>query len=402
MKCLILGDIHLGKGISCGRPAELGSLNSRIQDQIDILDWAYDLCIKDNINNIIIAGDVYQDFRPHPTLINLFMLWLNKCKKSTITVDIIMGNHDIIRSGQWVSSALDLVNNMELENSVFYKEFSRIELEDFTIILAPFRDKRMYDVKTKEEAFNCLKKEFKIVCKQKSNKIKVCIGHFAIEGSLSVGDEIADQLNELYVSPDMFYWFDYVWMGHIHNPQVIQYENPYLAHIGSLDRSDFSKTEVNINKIAILLDSELENKFTEITIPIRPLRPVNIDIPTGKDSTEFVINELCLLSKKLQFKNAIVKLDIKLNGSDLGNVDRNKIETYLYNNLGIFHICGFSESRTVSIIQINPEDCFDNSMSINDSINKWANTKFTDKNQKEEFKKFAYEIIKEYEEKMQK
>src|SRR5690606_21135955 len=142
-----------------------------------------------------------------------------------------------------------------------------------------------------------------------------------------------------------------------------------------LDRSDFSKTELEHNKIAIVLDSKFESKFQELVIPTRNLRPIKIDVPPGKESTEYVINELCLLSKKLDWKSSLVQLDIQLTGAELENVDRDKVYSYLLNNLGAHHICGFSEMRTLSSIEINPEDLFDNTMEIGDTINKWAETR---------------------------
>lgn len=401
MSCLILGDIHLGKGISAGKPAEQGKLNSRIQDQIDLLDWAYKHCLDKHIEHIVITGDVYQDYRPHPAVIGIFMRWLKKCERSAITVHIVMGNHDILRSGQYVVSALDLVSELELEGATVYKDISRIELDDYTLVFVPFRDKRMYEAKSKEEALQKLEAEMLPVLAEPSSKTKVCIGHLALEGSLSIGDEISDHLNELYVPPEMFEWFDFVWMGHIHHPQVIQHHKPYAAHIGSLDRSDFSKTEVEHGKIAIVLDASTDKRYLELDLPTRNLWPINVDVPPGKESTEYVINELCLISKKIDFKNSIVRLEIQLNGSELDNVDRDKIESYLRNNLEIHHLCGFSEARTISAIQIDPEDAFDNSMNVDDTINKWAETRdhFEDDQERDEFKTAAKEIWNKYKEK---
>lgn len=408
-KCLILGDLHIGKGISIGKPAEHGKLNSRVQDQIDLLNWAHDLCLERGVETIFITGDVYQDYRPHPAVIGIFMRWLKKCEKSGLKIHIVMGNHDILRSGQYVVSALDLVSELELKSAKVHKNVTRLDFDDYTVVLVPFRDKRMYEAKSKSQALKMLADEIATAYEDPPRKAgdkferrtRVAIGHLALEGSLSIGDEISDHLNEIFAPPEMFDWFDYVWMGHIHHPQVIQHHNPYVAHIGSLDRSDFSKTEIEGGKVAILLDSETENKFEEITLPIRALRPIKIDIPSGKESTEYVINELCLISKKLVFSGSIVRLDITLNGPDLENVDRDKVESYLRNNLEIHHLCGFSESRSISSIQINPEDTFDNSMKVDETINKWAETRdhFEDDQERDEFKTAAKEVWNQYKEK---
>src|SRR5690606_9296504 len=117
--------------------------------------------------------------------------------------------------------------------------------------------------------------------------------------------------------------------------------------------------------------------------------------------TEFVINELCLISKKLNIKDSIVRLEIILSGEELENVDRVKVHSYLLNNLEVHHICGFSETRSLGNIEINPEDVFDNTMGIVDSINKWADTRdyFENEQEREEFKAQAHEVRLAYEEK---
>src|SRR5690606_29637600 len=170
---LILGDLHIGRGISMGKPAELGKLNSRIQDQVDLLDWAYNECKSRGIKHIFLTGDVYQDFRPHPAVIGIFMRWLKKCEREGIQVHIVMGNHDILRSGQYVVSALDLVSELELDGATVYKDVTRVELDEFTVVLVPFRDKRMYEVETKDEALKKLEQEIAVVTKEPSKKPKI-------------------------------------------------------------------------------------------------------------------------------------------------------------------------------------------------------------------------------------
>jgi DNA repair exonuclease SbcCD nuclease subunit len=397
MESLILGDIHLGAGLSLGKPAELGKLNSRIEDQVALLYWVLDLCKSRGIKNIFLTGDIYQDFRPHPTIIAIFMRWVKACENAGINMHIAMGNHDILRSGHYVVSALDLVSELELEKSFVYKSPTRIELEDHVVVMLPFRDKRMYEVATKEEALEKFVEEMK-PCLAPTNKKKICIGHLALEGSLSIGNEITDHQNEIYIPTELLEWFDYVWMGHIHHPQVISEEKPYAAHIGSLDRSDFSKTEIDTDKIAIIFDTA----FEEIVLPTRPLQHAKISIPPDKESTEFVINELCLLSKKANYNNAIVKLEITLNGPDVEYVNRPKIESYLFDNLGVFNVSDFLESRQNNTIQISEEDMFDNTMDLETTINKWAETRdfFENDEEREEFKKIAFEITEKYKEKL--
>src|SRR5882672_10952979 len=98
---LILGDLHIGAGISIGKPGIGTALNSRTIDKINLLDWVFDIAYSRQVENIILTGDIFEDPKPHPTLITLFLSWLKKCSNNNLQVHIIIGNHDIIRSGQF-------------------------------------------------------------------------------------------------------------------------------------------------------------------------------------------------------------------------------------------------------------------------------------------------------------
>ena len=70
---IILGDPHLGKGVSLGKVGLGSALNSRIVDQSYLLDWTLDQCLEYNASYIIITGDIFEDPKPHPSLITLFL-----------------------------------------------------------------------------------------------------------------------------------------------------------------------------------------------------------------------------------------------------------------------------------------------------------------------------------------
>jgi predicted DNA-binding protein YlxM (UPF0122 family) len=84
-------------------------------------------------------------------------------------------------------------------------------------------------------------------------------------------------------------------------------------------------------------------------------------------------------------------------------VDRDKVKSYITNNLEGHYICDFSETRVVEAIQIAPEDVFDNTMEVNQTINKWADKQeFEDEQEKADFLLAADEVRLEFEEKASK
>jgi len=126
MRVIILGDVHLGRSLSQGKVGIGSSLNSRIVDQLNLLDWTLDQAIENNCNHIIITGDIFEESKPPPSLITLFISWLKKCQISEIHVHLIMGNHDVIRSGTINMSSLDIINEMDMEYITVYKNITTI------------------------------------------------------------------------------------------------------------------------------------------------------------------------------------------------------------------------------------------------------------------------------------
>lgn len=55
MSFLILGDVHLGKSLHLGKVTPGSNLNSRLNDQLKLLDFTLEKAIDHGIHNIIIT-----------------------------------------------------------------------------------------------------------------------------------------------------------------------------------------------------------------------------------------------------------------------------------------------------------------------------------------------------------
>lgn len=396
-KILILGDVHLGKSLSIGKL--INGVNSRVQDQTNLLYWVLQTAKDKNVSNIIITGDIYEYSKPHPALIRIFMKWLKACEKEKITVHIIFGNHDIIRTGIVTQSALDIVPAVELPIANVYKDFVNLDIEGIHFTFTPYRDRRLYNVDTMEEALDKLRSELDAVKKDlPKDKCKVLIGHLALKGSLYVGDEIDDFANEIFCTEDMFDGFDYVWMGHIHKPQVLlDKDNRYIAHVGSMDRSDFGKAETDHDKIIVLLDSfNKEKLFENIVLPTRSLHNINITVPQDKDSTDFVINNLHKYNTFDSLKDSIVKVEVELD-SGASNINREKVSNYLYKSLEIHNLTKLIEHKNISTISSDQEVIFDTDVGMTQAIVNFIDSLSSiDDAIKNKAKKIALERVEEY------
>ena len=341
-KILVLGDPHIGGSVNIGRQGVGSSLNSRIIDQIKLLDWVYDQATSLLITNIIITGDVFEDPKPHHFIVSLLIDWLKKCSQSNISVHIIAGNHDILRSGQFYMSPLDIISSIDLDLIYVYKSIDTIKFDGMDITLLPFRDRRSFNTNSNVEALQLLSQKIKyeqISCRVDCKK--VLVGHLALEGSIPAANELDELTNELFCPLDMFNGYDYVIMGHIHKFQILS-KIPHMSHIGSMDLSDFGESEHT--KYIAIIDSEKEIEY--IPVPSRPLKHITISVEeTEKDVLGFVLKKI----SEFEIKNAIVKITLKMFGHHT-SPDRSKLESYLY-SLGVFHVSRISEERTFQIIK---------------------------------------------------
>ena len=390
-RSIILGDPHLGAQSVSGKPVIGNQLNSRVIDQFKILDWVLDQAVDSDIHCIIITGDLFDVPTPSSSIIVLLIEWLKRCSDLGVAVHILLGNHDLLRSGQHQVSALDIIVASEIEHIFVHKTINTIHMNGVSYTMLPFRDRRSFNVSTHDEAVSILQSRlpYELTEIDRSN-MRVAIGHLALEGSIPALNEIDDSINELFCPINMFKDYDYTFFGHIHKPQILN-ESPFVAHIGSMDVSNFG--ESGQDKYIVIIDPDNSPHHTYVRIPTRQLNHISISVPdTITDATAYVIKEL--KDNKQDLAKSIVKLNITLDSSDVVNVDRGVIEKYL-NDLGTFHVSRISEERKVSAIKKNTElDGINNTINPATAIKLYAEENI-DQDIKNEFIILANEIVRE-------
>src|SRR3990172_902069 len=195
-RTIIIGDVHLGKGCQIGKPGLGTALNSRIVDQSKILDWILEQGIENNIDRFILTGDVFEDVKPDISLLAIFINWAKQCKLHGIDVHIVLGNHDIRRTGSIYVSSLDIIADMA--NVYVYKHLKTIHTAGVSFTFLPYRDRRAWECDSIKEALGKISERlpYEVAEIPLGNK-KVLIGHLALEGSIPVGDEFDDLINEI-------------------------------------------------------------------------------------------------------------------------------------------------------------------------------------------------------------
>lgn len=393
MQVIILGDPHIGKSIALGKAGIGSTLNSRVVDQLALLDWTLDQATDRFIDNIIITGDVFEDAKPHPVLITNFLAWLKKCQAYNVNVHIIMGNHDLLRSGTVFTSSLDIISEVELDNVSVHKYTSTIVIGRAAFTLLPFRDRKSFGLDSNANALDVIRNG--LVYELSSIPLtykKMLVGHLAIEGSIPVGDEIDDMTNELFCPLDMFNGYDCVWMGHVHKAQVMQKNKPYIAHTGSMDISNFGETDQKKSIIIVDCDSP-DHHFDIEYLPTRPLRKFSIVVPKDtEDPTSFVIDEI--KKAELDLNRAISRVEVSLAVPELKSVNKTIIEKYLAEQ-GVFNITGITETKKVSLIKNSTTNTIDTKMEVGSAIKTYADTQ-VDATARDAFIELAVEIYRDY------
>lgn len=390
----IVGDVHLGKGVVIGKPGIGNSFNSRIVDQLNLLNYVLDKSIEHNVEAIIFTGDIFDGIHPDYRIVSSFIEYLKTCEYNGIETHIIVGNHDVKRSGTIITSVLDIISAAEVPTFI-YKNITNIHFDGIGITLVPFKDRNFLNCNTNDEAIEKIKSQLEYHSALISDDDdKLLIGHLAIDGAIYVGDEYDNKSSELMCPLDMFNDYDHVWMGHIHKPQVLE-QSPYIAHVGSLDISDFG--EVDHKKHFIIYNSNTSSKFEFISLPTRTLRHISITIPLEiSNSTKFVIEEIESYNKINFLKNAIVRIEVILPDANMDAIKRIDVEKYLY-SLGVFYICSLSESRSVSVIPIDKQNLVSNKVVPKEAVKLFAERNiFDSENEKEAYITEACSVIDEY------
>lgn len=262
MKFIHLSDLHIGKRVN-----EF----SMIKDQIYILEQILDIIKNENINAVVIAGDVYDKSIPPVEAVNIFDDFLTQLTLLKIPVLIISGNHDSPERLGFGSTIMR--NNGVYIYSVFDGTMHSVNIDGVDFHMLPFIKpatvKRYYpEVETYEDAAREVIKGSNIDMSGKN----VIVSHQFITSS---GKETLRSDSESIsvggldnIDASVFDGFDYAALGHIHRPQFIR-DN--IRYCGSPLKYSFS--EAPYDKSVTVVDTE---DFSVKSIPLTPLHDMRM------------------------------------------------------------------------------------------------------------------------------
>ncbi len=265
MRLLHTADLHIGKKIF-----EL----SMIEDQKYILEQIFDIAVREKVDAVLIAGDVYDRSVPPTEAVTLLDDFLTKLVETGIAVLMISGNHD---SPERVAFAERILEKRGLYIAGNYCEpLKTVTLQDeygpVTFVCMPFVKPAVTGNATSEQAVTQMLSSLPMTLD--GNHRHVLLTHFFVTGEQGEAPELSDSESEVNVGgldnvpAGLFRSFDYVALGHIHRPQHIGQGNVYYA--GAPLKYSFSEAlnEKSVNLAELGKPGEVSVR----RIPLKPMR----------------------------------------------------------------------------------------------------------------------------------
>ncbi len=261
MKFLHTSDLHLGKRLN-----EF----SLIEDQEYILNEILSIAVKEGVDGIIIAGDIYDKSVPSAEAVTLFDRFLVGLSKEKIPVYAISGNHD---SAERVAFGGRLMEQSGVYLSPVYdgKLFSVTLSDEFgeaDIYLLPFvkpAHVRRYfgdEAISYTDALRLALKEADV------SRRCILITHQFVTGASRTESEEISVGGTDNVDASVFSGFDYVALGHLHRPQPCGEER--VRYSGTPLKYSFS--EANDEKSVTVVTLKGKGDVDVRAVPLSPRR----------------------------------------------------------------------------------------------------------------------------------
>jgi DNA repair exonuclease SbcCD nuclease subunit len=268
-----ISDIHLGF-------VEYHS-EERENDVYTAFDEAIDTSIKDHVDFVILAGDLFHVPNPSGKAIVVLANALKRLKKNNVESFFILGEHDIsrIRSTPvpWVYHNLEFSKYIGNGKPTIYKN----------VLIAGFDKRRKAEIESFENDFAQIDAEAK---KHQGHKILV------LHQGISEINKFAGELN----STDLPKNFTYYAMGHLHEQELKHFSHlgGPLAYPGSIELTSnegIKETQKGFYQVDI---SGSEPRPTWLKLDTRPQFSINTAMDNISNDVEALSEKIRLLARK--------------------------------------------------------------------------------------------------------
>ncbi len=302
MKFAHMGDCHLGSW----RYPELQELN------MQSFSKAFDMCIAENVDLVLIAGDLFDSAYPPIDILKQAFGEFKKLKDSKIPCYIIAGSHDYSVAGK---TFLDV-----LEHAGFCENVYKFEEKDDKIILQPTISGKyvLYGYPGMKSGLE-LDGLRRVLLQDAPGFFKIFMLHTAIKEAIGNLPMDSISLKEL---PNA----DYYALGHLH----VEFGKTNAAYSGPIFPNNFEELEeLHHGRFQIINYSNgIINRDT-IKLKLKDVLSFNIELDNTLTATEKIISELD--KNVLEDKIVLLRLSGTFPNGRISDIRFNEIESFVKN-----------------------------------------------------------------------
>ncbi len=319
-KILHLADLHIGTE-NYGQPNPQTGLHGRLEDYLHRLDEALSYVEREQIDLVLIAGDIYKNRTPNPTHQREFAKRINRVARTGTPVFILTGNHDAPTAATRAHS-VEIFDTLEIPGVQIAATLGTHTIDThhgtIQIVAVPWLNRQ--SLLTRDDLLGLPLGAVELemirrVAEFVEHALRsgdatlptVVAFHGTISGA-SYGAERSVTLGQDLVLPRGIIdvpGVDYVALGHIHKHQQIG-STPPVVYPGSLERIDFG--EEHEEKGFVIADVERGRAaWRFVPVHARPFVTITIDVRDHGDPDERIRRAIA----KHSVEHAIVRVQIQ-------------------------------------------------------------------------------------------
>lgn len=330
-------DLHIGME-NYGRWNPATGMHARLEDFMRSLDQAVAYALAE-ADVFLVAGDIYKSKDPSPTHQREFAKRVQRLTAGGVHVVLLVGNHDQPnRHGD--ANPLDIYASLELpgvtllrrpELRVIPTRRGPLQVAGMPHLPRSFLLSRQARVpRSLQESERLLEQAIDEMLAALAAEVDpalpaILTAHFSVD-SARAGSEQMLMLGKgltLPVSALATPAWDYVAMGHIHQPQVLG-TYPAVVYPGSLERIDFG--EEKDEKGFMVVDAVRgATTFRRERVDARPFKTVKVDLLDSENPTA----DLLAAIERTDLAGAVVRLSYTLQAERANAVDEKAVRQAL-------------------------------------------------------------------------
>lgn len=340
IKLLHIADVHIGME-NYGRLNPETGLNTRLHDFLDTLDEAVDRAIQEQVDAVVVAGDVYKSRDPSPTHQREFARRVLKLIRANIEVVLVPGNHDTpMATGR--ATSLDIFRALELPGVSVIRRISSLRITTrsgpLQIVALPWlvRSHFLADDERKNlplaellaDMAGTIDAELQEVCAALDPSIPaVLVGHAHVFGARVGAERLLTLGNDPMLNASMLDLpnVGYHALGHIHKHQAVITGARPVVYAGSINRVDFSEEDEPKGFVLVELQNG-KSQFEFTPVKARPFLTIRSE-PLTDVPTDEVVKAILRAGRRVE--GAIVRLQLSGPRSRLLAVDEREVRRQL-------------------------------------------------------------------------